>query len=458
MSLRFRLIALVAIVLMVSLVVGGGIAWFTASRSVRTEMRAALLVGRQTVDNALRRLQGSQDSQRDLDDLVASFKGNRHLRVFVTGDAEAAALPVSDRTPFGKVPPWFVRLIDVASETSRVPIVIDGRPFGTIVLGTDPNNEILEVWNQVSESLVVLALFCGMTMALIYLFIGRALQPLARLAVALEQVGQGDYRTRISDSLTPELSRLRDSFHGMAARLSAIDSDNRRLNEQLLTLQEQERSEIAHDLHDEVSPFLFAISIDVANILRLVKEGRAAEIPNNIQLISDAVRHLQRQVRSMLGRLRPIGLAEFGLAEAIGSMVEFWRRRHPEIEYQVSVCPNCETLGDLADTTIYRIVQECLSNAVRHGNPTLVTVSIHRARNQESGRDEVMVEVSDDGQGVRLSPGIGYGLLGMNERVRAMGGRLTFFNKPSGGFAVTAALPCAPQREPLSAPLERAAS
>src|SRR5215471_15566634 len=155
---------------------------------------------------------------------------------------------------------------------------------------------------------------------------------------------------------------------------------------------------------------------------------------------------MQCQIRSMLGRLRPTGLAEFGLAEAIGNLVGFWRRRHAGIEYQVSVPPECESLGDLADTTVYRIVQECLSNAVRHGRPAVIAVSICHARNPESGRDEVIVEVTDHGQGMAGSPGVGYGLLGMSERVSAMGGRLTFRNRPGSGLAVTAILPCSPQR------------
>jgi two-component system, NarL family, sensor histidine kinase UhpB len=450
MSLRYRLIALVAVALMVSLAIGGLITCFNASRSVRTEMRSALLVGRQTVDIGIRGLQSAQDPQRALDDLVASFKGNRHLRVSVTGGATASTAPISDRLLFSGVPAWFVRLVGVEPKTDQVPVTVDGRPYGTVVIETDPHNEILEVWNDVNESFAVLALFCGLTILLIYLFTGRALRPLDRLAFALERVGQGDYGTRISDRLTPELARLRDSFNRMAERLAAIDSDNRRLNNQLLTLQEEERSAIARDLHDEVSPFLFAINVDLANISRLPKEKRTAELPAHIESIGDAVRHMQRQVRSMLGRLRPIGLAEFGLVDAIANMIEFWQRRHPEIEFEVNVSPGCESLGDLADTTIYRIVQESVSNAVRHGKPASIAVSVRRTRGQDL--HDVIVEVSNDGQGMREAPIVGYGLLGMKERAMAMGGHVTFFNRPGGGFAVTSVLPCAAQRGLATAP------
>ncbi len=322
----------------------------------------------------------------------------------MTGSAAAEKVhPVKDRSPFGRGPAWFVRLISVDPETDRIPITIDGTPSGVVIIETDPRNEIREVWNELSGNLLILALFGGGTIPLIYMLLGRALRPLDRLATAMEQVGQGDYTVRVSDRLTPELARLRDSFNRMASRLAATDADNRRLNEQLLTVQEEERGEIARDLHDEVGPFLFAINVDVSNMTRLLSEGRAEELPLHLQSIAEAARYLQRQVRAMLGRLRPIALDELGLSEAIGRLVDFWRRRYPGIEYRASIAPDCENFGDPVDTTVYRIVQECLSNAVRHGEPEVITISVTRG----SQRDAAVVEVTDDGTGLREQAGNG---------------------------------------------------
>jgi len=143
----------------------------------------------------------------------------------------------------------------------------------------------------------------------------------------------------------------------------------------------------------------------------------------------------------MLGRLRPVGLAEFGLAGALDNLVEFWRRRHPEIEYRIDLAADCEALGEPTDTTAYRVVQECLSNAVRHGPPGRIAVTIERDAGSRPDRDTVRVEVSDDGPGM-IDTVPGFGLRGMAERVKASGGRLTFANRPAGGLAVTAVLPC----------------
>src|SRR5438105_6251088 len=422
MSLRFRLIGLVCIGLLISLALAGMTAYSNASRSVRTEMRAAFMVGRHTIESAVDRLQNARDPLRYLDDLVASFHGDRPLRVQHAGETPAVAAPSSEKSKFGRPPAWFVRLIGVSPETEQIPIAVGGREYGTIVIETDPYNETLEVWNEFAESVAILAVFGGLTILLIYVFIGRTLRPLDRLAAALEEVGDGHYRVRISGRLAPELARLRDSFHRMAARLAAAAAENRGLNERLLTLQEEERGALARDLHDEVSPYLFAINADAATASRLIENGRAGDASTHVRSIADAVRHMQRQVRRMLGRLRPIGLAEFGLREAIENLVAFWRRRRPEIRFEVAMSAECEDLSDVVGTAICRIVQEALSNAVRHAEPNLVTVSIERDRAPEQGRDEIRLSVADDGRGMREPDRLGYGLVGISERVDAIGG------------------------------------
>jgi two-component system, NarL family, sensor histidine kinase UhpB len=437
MSLRLRLIGLVCIALIVSLILGSAVAWLNATHSVRTEMRSALLVGRRTIETAIERLQITPDPSRAVDDLVTSLAGNRHLHVWFVGDPMAVAAPAVERPAIGTIPGWFVRAIGVEPVTDRISVALGARRLGTIAIETDPHNEILEVWNAFADSLVAPTVFCLLTILLIHVFVGRALRPLEGLAAAMTEVGEGRYRTRIGGRLGPELSQLRDSFNRMATRLTDADAENRRLHEQLLRLQEEERSDLARDLHDEVSPFLFAISIDAATASRQLSEGRASEAREQVQSIAEAVRHMQRQVRSMLGRLRPIGLAEFGLREAIENMIAFWRRRRPEICYELTVTPECNELAGLMGATICRVVQECLSNAVRHAEATKIAVSVTR-----SGED-VRLEVIDDGYGMPDSGKPGYGLVGIGERVRALGGRVLLSNRAGQGFVVTALFPAA---------------
>ena len=312
------------------------------------------------------------------------------------------------------------------------------------MLESDPNNEMLEVWNDLGDGLIVLALFFGFNILLIYLFIGRALRPLDQLAVALEQIGHGNYEMRIGRSSVPDVSRLQIRFNRMASELAEMDEEKRRLNEQLLSLQEAERGEIARDLHDEISPFLFAVNVDLATISRLADQGQSAEIAAQIRSTMEAVAHMQRQIRAMLGRLRPGVLADFGLAAAIMSMVEFWRQRYPGTRFKLSLPPDGASFGALIDITIYRIVQESLSNAVRHGHPAEISVSVTSEPAEGPEPNRVTVEVTNDGHGADKTAGfgsLGFGLTGMQERVQALGGRLVLTREPGLGLSVTASLP-----------------
>ena len=145
MSLRIRLIGLVAIAFVISIVCGGVIVSLIASRSVQTEMDAALLVGRQAVQNALEDIRNSPDPQADLESFIASFAGNRHLRVSWTENTATVAAPANERSPFGRTPDWLTRLIGVAPETDRISIALAGHSAGTIVIETDPTDAQIEM-------------------------------------------------------------------------------------------------------------------------------------------------------------------------------------------------------------------------------------------------------------------------------------------------------------------------
>jgi signal transduction histidine kinase len=119
----------------------------------------------------------------------------------------------------------------------------------------------------------------------------------------------------------------------------------------------------------------------------------------------------------------------------------------------VEICANCEDLGELVGTTVCRVIQESLSNAVRHAEPTTVTISVDRGHDVLEDHDEIRVVIADDGHGIREPNRLGYGLIGVRERVSAVGGRLTFSNRSEKGFQVTATLPCAPAQSPLTPPL-----
>ncbi len=443
MSLRLRLIASIALVLIVSLALGGALACWHAGRSVRTEMRAALAVGEQTVRNALASLPAADGTLRPLERLVDSFDHDRHVQaVLLDGHGNTAAASVlATNAPY--VPEWFHSFFSlffgVDLPALRIELPSDAEQHGAIALRADSHNEVGEVWGEFRDALVIVVLFCAPTFLLIHWTLGRALRPLASLSAAFGRIGAGDYGPRLAEAGgPPELAYLTAGFNAMAGRLAAMEAQNRSLNERLLTMLEEERSDLARDLHDEVGPFLFAVNIDVATIRRLIAGGQLDEVPERLHAISEAVGHMQKHVKAILGQLRPIGLVEFGLATAIDNLAKFWHFRHPEIDFIVNVSGETDGFGDPVDATIYRIVQESLSNAVRHGSPSRIEVEV-----SEDAEHAIIARVSDDGTGLAEPEGdVGFGLIGMRERVAALGGSLVVENGPGArGLTVTARLP-----------------
>ena len=435
-SLRNRLLFSILATLLLSLIAGGTFTYWHAVAKIETEMQAAMAVGSRIARNAVDDWEESTDPARRLGLLVADFEGDRHLRATLvdpTGKVVRASNVARAEDP---APAWFVKLLAAPPKKVEVdlPDVFD--KFGTVALQSDPNNEVAEVWSDVWLTLTVLTIFCALVLAFIYWTLASTVRPLQNLTAAFARVGDGDYRERVKERGPRELVRLYQGFNQMVERLARSEAQNKRLQEQLTTVQDEERADLARDLHDEIGPLLFAADVDAAAIEQLVKAGEFNAIPHRVGIIRDAIGRMQRHVRDILGRLRSAMLLDVGLAHAIDNLVAFWRAHRTNLNFRVDV-PE-ESFGELLDGTIYRIVQESISNAVRHGKPTLISIEV-RANADLS----IDIRVTDDGGGLKPDQRAGgVGIVGMQERVGTLGGSLDVANRPDGpGVIVSARIP-----------------
>jgi two-component system sensor histidine kinase UhpB len=402
-------------------------------------MQAALAVGVQTLRNGIADAPQVDDPEGELGRLVRAFDGDRHIRavLFDTAGRLRIASKLTPLTP--GVPDWFVTLLAPAI----APVRLDAGTGSAITVEADPHNEIGEVWAQLQDDLVAIGLSCGLSIVLVSVVVEAALRPLNRLLTALAAVGSGECSVRVELAGPPELARLAQGFNAMVERLDAAQTRNFRLNEQLLTLQEEERADLARDLHDEVGPFLFAVNLDAAWIERAAMSGLTVDVPERAHAIREAVSHVQRHVRTMLHRLRPASPAEGGLASALGDLVASWRARQREIDFVLDLSVDEDRLDDPTMAAIYRLVQEGLNNAVRHGQPHRIEIVVGA---EDAG--DVTVRIADDGTGVATSNKPGFGVTGMRERVEELGGMLHVGpGRDGAGFVVTAKLPTAPAIE-----------
>ena len=434
MSLRLQLIWLTTLVLLISLLLGGLLTYGYARSKVRAEMHAAMAVGQRMARNAIADAGLKPDPNRELRQLVADFDGDRHLHVFWLDDA-GRRLASSELAPTPEsVPDWLYRLLAGQPNIVRLSMPPSLQDKGTIELATDPRNEIGEAWEDVRLILAILGIFCGLALSLTFVAIGYALRPLHRLSAAFTKVGSGDYTERVAESGPLELSRLCQGFNRMLDRLSGMEARNLKLQEQLAAVQDEERADLARDLHDEVGPFLFAVGVDATMIKRFAENGRREEIVARSEAIREATEHMQKHIKAMLGRLRAGVLLDVGLDQAVENLVMFWRARQPDIAFSIHL-PK-QAIPRPLDEAVYRIIQESLSNAVRHGRPRRVEIKL------DHDGDDVRVTICDDGAGFQpAQQKPGFGLSGMEERIKALGGTLSIRVREQGGVVVSARFP-----------------
>jgi two-component system, NarL family, sensor histidine kinase UhpB len=437
MSLRLRIVLAVAAVLLASTLAGVALAGWQARKALHEELSAALTGGRQTVESAFEDLPRSDHPARDLRQLIATFDGNRHVAAALF-DAAGQPRLASRPAAAAPSPSWFGAILATPVAPQRIAAPVPGS--GAVVLTPYFKSDVAALWTEFVDltGVLALALLAGCT--LVWVTVGRALRPLSDLSLAFVRIGSGDYGVSVPEAGPTELSRLGAGVNEMSRRLAAVQARNKALEAQLRTLQDEERADLARDLHDELGPHLFAANVDAVMARRMIEEGRGPEALGQLEALQAGVGHMQRLVRDILGRLRPTELIELGLGAAVDELVTFWRARHPDIAFAVRLPDDEAVIADALRETVYRIVQEALGNAVRHARARRIEIEI--APGPDGG---VVCRVTDDGAASRepdlYRPTGGFGLIGMRERVAAAHGRLTIAKVDQGGWSVVAHLP-----------------
>ncbi|MEQ1714460.1 MAG: histidine kinase [Hyphomicrobium sp.] len=417
MSLRKRLLLKLFAVLGVSLLIAAALAYWRAAAKVRTELHAALTVGEQVLLDAVKEIERAPSPYQQMRIVIERFSGGRHLKIALIDSSGARIAESRLEAPDDPAPHWFYTMVAGAPEAAHVALPTSIHGYSEFLIEADPRNEVQEFWEELGYGLVVVSILSGLASLLIFWNIGRELRPLQDLNKALSGIAEGDFSMRIAEAGSSDLRAVGNGFNEMARRLDATQASNTRLEVQLSTVQEEERAELARDLHDEIGPLLFSVGLDAAEVQRILTDSGQTEPLDRLESIRDSVRLSQKKVLQILGRLRSGTVEDLGLEGAITQLVEFWKTRQPHIAISIDVPES--GLGYDLDPVAYRIVQESISNSVRHGNTSRIDVMI------AMGPDSVTrVTVSDDGGGLK-STRQGNGLIGMRERVSSRNGTLT---------------------------------
>ena len=338
-------------------------------------------------------------------------------------------------------PIWFVRVLNNTMPKWQPTVrdfYVKDRLLGKLVITPDPTFEYAEIWKQMTELLVLLALFFICVNLMIAWAIAQALKPTESILQTLNALEKGDLAARLPHFQLPELSLIGRQFNHMIETLQHSISQNHKLAQQLITWQEAERKNLARDLHDEFGQCLTAINTD-ANVILKSAKSKYPELLDSATAITKLSRHLVDLVSGLLQKLRPGILDELGLIAALHDLVDIWKSRNEAINCHFSIKVFENNLTETTNLAIYRLVQEALTNISRHANASIVTIEIDAEnRHQQTG---MMIKIYDNGVGFNPNNSDGFGLPGMRERVEGLGGTFTIETRLNHGTALTAWVP-----------------
>ncbi|MES9944652.1 MAG: sensor histidine kinase [Candidatus Thiodiazotropha sp.] len=440
MNLRFRLNLIVTLVLLIILTISAIQAVSNARQNVRAELESAMVFAMHMLAAELRHIHqsGEFEQQQSAPFKLDQLANVRHLQIAFY-DLENNLIESNEVTAqqgIETTPDWFKELMYTALQdipTRRLPVNTDTIKLGELVVSPEPNSEISEAWHETKMLLAMISLVFLAVNIMVYLAVTHALRPISHITKALSDIESGQLETRLPIFKLPEMASISQKFNTMAATMQNSIRNNQRLSQRMIRLQETERKSLAQELHDEIGQHLTAIHVD-ASVIR-----QSTDLTSSIksaQAIDEVACHMMVILRSMLKRLRPGGLDELSFVDALRELVNSWQQRHTgtDLRYQIQnkFCPDDEAI----QLTLYRVLQECLTNISRHAKATHVSVKLTASKATYS------LEVTDNGKGFDLSQQrSSFGISGMQQRVESVNGQMDIDAKPGEGATIKVNIP-----------------
>jgi two-component system sensor histidine kinase UhpB len=414
LSLRMRLFVPLGTMFLAALVLGGVALQIFSTGQLAEETEPAARSAKVVADALNSALKSSAKPAEVLDAFVQGLGKSEAIQFRPAGNSPARPEDPEIRTLDGRVPQWFVRFLNLP-DIASFPIAIQGKRMGDIVFAPDLSAEIFEKW---AGFLAILGSAVGLmllTSAVAYTTAGSTIGSLKALSAGLTRMRQGHYNHLIPPSGPPEIRRSCEEANELANTLDALSRDNRNLLRRMVSLQDDERRDIARDLHDELGPLLFGIRANAVAVLEAIPPDDDKLAAPTLGILQ-SVEALQQANRRILDHLRPFYFDELGLERSIQTLIKKAGSQAPEIEIKTDIDPRLNTIDGPLSQTVYRVIQEGMTNVLRHAKASSVTVEAIIYG------DELAIAISDDGVGFLANVPFGRGLTGMQERVRALSG------------------------------------
>jgi len=445
LSLKLRITLIINLLLLLILAVSSSLTIQDARRNVQAEIHSSEKLALYLFEIGVLKNPKYQTIENEFKPFnLQNLIHMRHIKIeFFNLEGKLLDSNISEVKIANQAPDWFVSLLSSISdpwEPKRLPVVILGDHKGDIVISPDPSYEYGEIWNQLKDTLQLIGTFFILINALIVWILSSALNPIEHILFSLNQLEEGNLKTRIPHLKTKEVRLIGQKFNRMVKILEETIVKNHTLSQQLINLQETERKKLARDLHDEFGQSLTAIHADAA-ALKILANKEYPKIKPSVDAISHLSKYLMELVSGMLGRLKLGVLSELGLEEGLVDLIKTWQLRHPKIKLQYDL--HLRSLPKVSETisvSTYRIVQECLTNISRHARAKHVAIQIKYEAKNKLNRF-IDINIQDDGVGFSKPHRDGFGLLGIKERIYEIHGKINIISKPKLGAALSIQLP-----------------
>jgi signal transduction histidine kinase len=313
---------------------------------------------------------------------------------------------------------------------------------GGFVVAADPDAALRQSWSRVS---VIAAVATALAMGIAFLaalMIGHALLPARAIINGLRELRRGNNAWRLPRFRSTELDHIACAVNELAEELARTNAARAVLTTRLMQVQEEERRALARDLHDEFGQSLTA-TVALATLIEASASPDRGEIAEDARKISEVQKGMMATLRSTLVRLRSPSIEEVGLEASLRQLVSDYNlQTASRTAFRLNVTGQIAALPTPMAIDVYRIAQECLTNAVKHGSPTKVQLEVEYLAHETR---VVSLIVEDDGGGdaAHIDNHETHGIIGMRERISARGGELSIRNAVSG-IRIAAVIPVAP--------------
>ena len=349
-------------------------------------------------------------------------------------------------------PGWFAATYDFLfgpqTEQKRYLTVRD-KDAGYVLSSAQPDAALRLSWHQVSIVVGVAIAMAAAITILATLMIGHALIPARTIIEGLRRLEQGDLGWRLPRFQTAEFNLIARAVNDLSEELARTNAARTALTTRLFQVQEEERRALARDLHDEFGQCLTATAALAASIEAGAPPDRE-DLADDARAITRAQQRMMENLRGALVRLRSQNIDEIGLEASLHQLVSDHNAQASRAIVRLNVIGKLTALPKQVAIDIYRVAQECLTNAMKHGSPTEVRLKVEHVG---MDRDTISLTVEDDGGGdatyINRDQGHGHGILGMRERISALGGSLSI-GKAAKGVRVAALIPLLGSRGELA--------